>query len=302
MKKKIPVWPELFAAIKSGNAKKLDELLSKKKSPNVMNEDSGESALAVAAASGKLAMVRILLKAGADPNSGYTTRLPLSAAAVGGFVDIVEALIKAGVDLNLRGEEGETALIDAAGAGQKAIVQQLLDAGAAAFLQDREGHTPMLAAAKNGHHEVCAMLSSKTPRPHREEAKLLLSMSQHQRDSMGLAAELIEAARVGNLSQITKLLDAGLDPDAIDRDGMTALMMGANRGRIPVVQVLLDRGALPSKPTPYRESALSYAALGKKAAAYNLLFPLTPKKLRKRAEELKSIAIENGEWPEEPNK
>jgi len=302
MKKKIPVWPELFAAIKSGNAKKLDELLSKKKSPNVMNEDSGESALAVAAASGKLAMVRILLKAGADPNSGYTTRLPLSAAAVGGFVDIVEALIKAGVDLNLRGEEGETALIDAAGAGQKAIVQQLLDAGAAAFLQDREGHTPMLAAAKNGHHEVCAMLSSKTPRPHREEAKLLLSLSQQQRDSMGLAAELIEAARVGNLAEIAKLLDSGLDPDSVDRDGMTALMMAAAAGRMEVVNFLIDRGSLSSRMTPAGESPLSFAAGAKRRNIYSLLFPLTPKKLRKRAEELKSVAIENGQWPEEPNK
>ena len=45
------------------------------------------------------------------------------------------------------------------------------------------------------------------------------------------------------------LLDLGLDPNAANKDGRTALMGAAHKGRNEVVQLLVDRGASWTRAT-----------------------------------------------------
>src|SRR5262249_56438554 len=46
-----------------------------------------------------------------------------------------------------------------------------------------------------------------------------------------------------DLKAMRLLLDLGLDPNGRNREGRTALMGAALKGRAPVVQLLVDRGA-----------------------------------------------------------
>ena len=51
------------------------------------------------------------------------------------------------------------------------------------------------------------------------------------------------AADRGNVSAVERLLEAGADVDAQNRQGMTALMKAVRRGRTHIVKILLERGS-----------------------------------------------------------
>jgi uncharacterized protein len=58
---------------------------------------------------------------------------------------------------------------------------------------------------------------------------------------------LIDAIRRGQLSTVRQLLDRGASPEAViganDSEGQTALEVAADTGNVPMVRLLLDRGA-----------------------------------------------------------
>jgi len=54
---------------------------------------------------------------------------------------------------------------------------------------------------------------------------------------------LVWAAEEGDLGQVTKLLDAGADPNAHDAWHNTALIYAARDGRVEMVRLLIARGA-----------------------------------------------------------
>lgn len=66
--------------------------------------------------------------------------------------------------------------------------------------------------------------------------------SAHQ--TPGTANEaLLDAARTGDRSRVTALLDAGADVNAVSRYNVSALGFAAERGHFDIVKLLLDRGA-----------------------------------------------------------
>jgi outer membrane protein assembly factor BamB len=85
----------------------------------------GITALWIAGGKGNLAVVELLLKHKADPNTrdGIWYQTPLSQATTGGYTDVVTALLKAGA------KDADAALIAAAGRGNLAIVEAVLAAG-----------------------------------------------------------------------------------------------------------------------------------------------------------------------------
>lgn len=114
---------------------------------NVNTPDKhGRRALALAAGSGHIQVVRTLLQAGAEVNgchiggsealSGEMGWTPLMAASRGGRTEIAALLLKTGADVNARNSQGETALMQAISSGSVETVRLLLEHGA-----DPKAHT-----------------------------------------------------------------------------------------------------------------------------------------------------------------
>jgi ankyrin repeat protein len=55
--------------------------------------------------------------------------------------------------------------------------------------------------------------------------------------------EMIEAARWGKAADVAEAIEAGVDPDAKDADGISAIRWAAVEGNATVVEVLIDAGA-----------------------------------------------------------
>jgi ankyrin repeat protein len=122
-------------------------------------DDSGETALHVAARNNCLVSVRRLLSAGAKVDArSYHQWTPLQLAARYGHVSILRELIGAGADINLRGFHGWTALYYGARSGDLDVTEVLLSAGAEAHSLDNDRRTAAQEAITYGHQEVLGML------------------------------------------------------------------------------------------------------------------------------------------------
>jgi uncharacterized protein len=65
----------------------------------------------------------------------------------------------------------------------------------------------------------------------------------------GASSELVDAAAHGDVSAISRLLDAGADANSRDEEGATALMRAAQNGQFEAVGALLARGLIQTLPT-----------------------------------------------------
>jgi len=179
----------MFAAL-SGNPETVQFLLDRKVKVNERDE-LGETALMtvreppqpavlsevppvsktpeVAPPSGRVAILKILLRAGADKeirDIGGSTALMRYAKY--GVKEAVEVLADAGAKVNGRDREGNTALILAAGwqfidknlktDGYGSIVQRLLKAGADVHAKNKAGLTALAAARRQGHQDIVTLL------------------------------------------------------------------------------------------------------------------------------------------------
>src|SRR5262245_40830140 len=70
----------------------------------------------------------------------------------------------------------------------------------------------------------------------------------------------IETARQGNSTAVSLFIDAGMDLEAHDRVGQTALMTATLANQLETVSVLLAKGADPNAKDKYRGTALMTAA------------------------------------------
>lgn len=75
-----------------------------------------------------------------------------------------------------------------------------------------------------------------------------------------VTADLLRVAESGDVDELRRLLPRGVDVNARNRYGMTALMKAAFFGHEPVVRVLLERGADPNLARNDSFTALALAA------------------------------------------
>lgn len=151
----------------------------------------------------------------------------LLSAAEGGKEDIVQLLLEHKADLGAKDEQNRTALHLAAEAGHEQVVSLLLEKGADPNLKATDGSTPLWRAAKFGKYEVVKQL-------------LPLDGLDINAKSKNFMAPLAEAAREGHEKVVTLLVEKGADLNIKDDEDSTPLLWAACRGKIAVVKEFLS--------------------------------------------------------------
>ncbi|XP_029308589.1 oxysterol-binding protein-related protein 1-like isoform X2 [Cottoperca gobio] len=167
-------------------------------------------------------------------SSGWT---PLHLACYFGHRDAVEELLKAGADANLQTNMGDTPLHQAAYTGRK-IVLLLLRYDACSNIINGTAQIPKDVTEDD---EIITMLEAAERRERRQREK-----------------KLLEAAREGDISTLSKLLSGKEAPDIHCRDsvGNTPLHCAAYRGQKQCIIKLLMSGASPSTKNNNDQTAL----------------------------------------------
>lgn len=100
----------LFHAVANGHNKIAEILLNTTNQANDVEPEKGFTPLLIAATNGHIAMVRLLLEHGADPNlRNYDGVTALHNAVYENQLDIVALLLEAGADPNIKDRFGNTA-------------------------------------------------------------------------------------------------------------------------------------------------------------------------------------------------
>ncbi|XP_015431975.1 PREDICTED: protein fem-1 homolog CG6966 isoform X2 [Dufourea novaeangliae] len=112
-----------------------------------------------AAAAGHFALVRLLVKKGAEVNATTKTgSTPLRAACFDGYFEIVKFLVNYGADIEMANRHGHTSLMIACYKSHNNIVRYLLALKADVNRKSLKGNTALHDCAENGSLEIVKML------------------------------------------------------------------------------------------------------------------------------------------------
>ena len=250
---------------------------------NRMIPFGGETALLFAARVGDLASAKLLLAAGADVNDKDAWGVSaMVLAAHSGFTEMVEYLLEKGADANAIGP-GFTALHEAIMRRDVTMVTSLLDHGAnpntplQAWTPERRssadfnfapaivGATPFWLAARFAEPDVMRLLAARGADP-----KFVLRNEYYVNDFNDRRTQattaVMAALGIGGgrawvrpdraqlqmliLESVKLAIELGVDVNAANTDGRTALDIARASKLDSVVKFLADHGATGGKKTP----------------------------------------------------
>lgn len=154
-----------YLAVEKGNVELARQLLDNGANCNQFEKTDEFTPLGVAVSLNYPQIVRLLSKKQAnynlvaDKEEGET---PLFLAVKKGHVHVATILLREEADPNQTKDDGMTPLHYAAHFNQLEIMQILLEQGADPNQVDKKGSTPLDYASRQGHHDVVALLTSKT--------------------------------------------------------------------------------------------------------------------------------------------
>jgi ankyrin repeat protein len=272
LRTKSDVWSDMMAAPPHG-----------KPEYNRLIPHGGDTALLFAARVGDLASAQLLVAAGANVNDADAWGVSaMVLAAHSGFTEMVEFLLDKGADANAIGP-GFTALHEAIMRRDERMVTALLTHGANAntplqtwtperrssadfnFTPSLVGATPFWLAAHFHEPAVMRLLVQQGADPLfvlRNEYYVNDFNDRRTQASTALIAALgIGGGRAWVLPDRTQLeslvlesvklaIDLGVDVNAVNTDGRTALDIARASKLEPVVKLLMDHGAKQGKPAP----------------------------------------------------
>ncbi len=257
---------ELIRAATDGDVAEVSTRIEQGADPNVFDRSATPMRCAVRHHRGSV--VAVLVGAGVRPSNSTI----VDDAARAGDVDIVKTLLDSGEPVT------NDLLATAAGGPQReltlgfstdakaatpdesaAITSLLLDRGADPNGENASHVTPLLWATYGGRAATVRLLLDHGADPNRggRVDSTLIRAAQGPIGNGDLVPQprgavvdnvppIVAAAWIGNLDEATALLDAGGDPNVPADDAFTAMYGAAVLGNDAMVQLLLDRGAVPA--------------------------------------------------------
>jgi ankyrin repeat protein len=212
--------------------------------------------LMLAARTGQLEVVRLLVQAGAKldlQNDQGKTALILSMEK-GGSPELTKLLVRSGADINIRDDDGKTALdydyyrsstyallggvkasadifALAKGAGAATLRHVLVNSGVDVNAADKYRQTLLVYAA------------DANPRPEMVDMLVNLGASVNARADHGWTPLLYAARDNPNPEVVLELLREGAGLELANARGMTAVMVAAAAGRLDMMRALVKAGA-----------------------------------------------------------
>jgi len=165
------------------------------------------------------------LSSGEDPNQVIEGIPVLAYAARMDDPRFVKMLLEHGAKVDVRNEDGDTAIMGAVYAGQTKTVQLLVEYGANVSETDKDGVNAFMYAAKGGNIDTMGYLLNK-------------GASLDNRDHEGRTA-LHWSLTDGDFPEVVKLLvSKGLDPNDKTKAGLSALDYANELGRKKSMQIM----------------------------------------------------------------
>ena len=190
------------------------------------------------------------------------------AVAARGFISAAKrgdlmALQADAVHVDVRDEDGATALAMASRYGHAKCIALLLERHAAVDAADDMGWTPLMEAAYGNHADVVGLLLAAGANPrvesHAFESALSNAREVNSRTCVSLLGaalsaeeQVLEAAKGGDAARLGELLHAGVDLTVVDRslrfqvhhhERCTVLHWASANGHVACVARLLEHGA-----------------------------------------------------------
>ena len=248
----------LMTVARAGNVEAANVLLAHGADVNARESWRGQTPLMWAAAEKHPEMMRALIARGADVNARSAfqqwerqvtaeprekwlpqgSMTPLLFASRQGCLECARILADAGADLNAADPDGITPVISALINGHFDLAGFLIDKGADPNLADKTGRTPLYAAV-----DMHIVPSSNRPAP-KEIDNRLTSMDIIQ---ALLAHGANVNARLKTQQPYRTKLDRG--DDTMLTTGTTPLIRAAKAADVPVMRLLLEKGADPKLVT-----------------------------------------------------
>jgi ankyrin repeat protein len=187
----------------------------------------GRTALYLAASEHDcLAVVRMLLKKGANPNAvTIVGRTPLMSAAGGGEVAAMKLLLEKGAKVNAVSGAGSTALLDAAASRNAEAVRLLLDNGADVNARTKKNMTALSTAAMQGDENAVKVLLAR-------------GAQVNIQDERGYSALMYAAYSETMPAGIVRMLLAKGADAKVTGEGETPQSLAAKRGDTEVARLL----------------------------------------------------------------
>src|SRR5687767_3522287 len=259
----------LHLCARTGKPEAVRALLAKGATVDPIENWRGQTPLMWAAAEGHGDAMKVLIEAGADVNArssiiawerqrteeprdkwlppgGLT---PLLFSAREGKVTGVRVLLDAGADINIVDPDRHTPLILALSSGHFDVAGLLIERGADVNMEDKVGQTALYAAV-DGH----TVPASNRPAP--KETDDVLSSLDVIRMLLAKGAK-VDAALRAQLPFRTKLDRGG---DGVLGAGTTPLIRAAKAADVPVIKLLLEKGANAKAATRNGVTAVMMAA------------------------------------------
>ena len=218
----------LMLAVETGNVGAVGAVLLGK--PDLLQKNqSGNTAIALAARNCQPDIIHMLLESGADFSTDGSEEPPLVSTVKFCADWLPFARFLPATDTNSTDGHGRSAVWYAAANGNLPALERFAEAGANLETQDKDGFTPLHAAAANGHDGAVGYIISRGS-----------AVSPLSRNG---TTPLMLAANAGCATCLPKLMAKTADINEKNSVGDTALMFAVRGGHANIAKLLLGGGA-----------------------------------------------------------